>query len=41
MILMRVGQEQPLEVRALGLEEGDVGKDHVDPRLGVAAKGDA
>src|SRR6187200_573871 len=41
MILMRVGQEQPLEVRALGLEEGDVGKDHVDPRLGVAAKSEA
>ena len=40
MILMRVGQEQPLEVGALGLEEGDVGKDQVDPRLGVAAKGD-
>ena len=41
MILMRVGQEQALEVRALGLEEGDVGKDHVDAGLGVAAKGDA
>ena len=41
MILMGVGEEQGLQVRALRLEEADVGKDHVDAGLGLAAEGDA
>ena len=41
MILMRMGEEQGLQVRALSLEEADIGKDHVDAGLGLAAEGDA
>jgi len=37
MILMGMSQEQPLQVRPLGLEEGDVRKDHVHAGLGLAA----
>ena len=41
MVFMRMGQQQSPEVGALGFEEGDVGKNHIDAGLGVAAKGDA
>ena len=41
MILMRVGEQQAVDVVALVLEEADVGQDDVDAGLGVAAEGDA
>ena len=41
MIFMRMGEQQADDIRALLLKEADVGKDNVDARLLVAAKGDA
>ena len=41
MVLMGVGQQQALQVRALFLEETNVRQDDIDARLHLAAEGDA
>ncbi len=41
MVLMGVSEQQALQVRALLLEEADVGQDDIDARLRVATEGDA
>ena len=41
MIFMRVGEQEPGDIVPLFLDEPNVGKDHIDAGLGLAAEGDA
>ena len=41
MILMRVGEQEADDIVLLLLDEADIGEDHIDARLGLAAEGDS